>query len=364
MRPAVLPIALCLALGACARDAAPIWIGTAGPWDAGYGQMNKRGIDLALEEINAKGGVRGRPLRLVARNDEGEGVRATSIATEFLENTDIVAVVGHVTSGAMVAAARIYDQGLPAVATTVSTPDLSGMSPFVFRVISSDSVNGADLARFARRRGFQRAAILYENNAYGRGLTEAFSRAFDGEVLSSDPIPSADSANYEPYVAYLLTRKPEVVFVAGTEGSGKAVLREARRRGLRAAFIGGDGWAGVVGDSASNGAYVGTPFTALDSRAEAQRFVRAFRERFRMDPDGHAALAYDATMLIASAIQQAGPSRRAIRDWLASLGPESAHPGVTGAIRFLPSGDVVGKGIVVTQVRAGALVPATVDGRS
>ncbi|MFN8582620.1 MAG: ABC transporter substrate-binding protein [Gemmatimonadaceae bacterium] len=363
MRPVVLSLALCAVLG-CAKDSSPIWIGTAGPWDAGYGQMNKRGIDLAVEEINSKGGIRGRPLRLLSRNDEGDGVRATSIASEFYDNSDIVAVVGHVTSGAMVAAARIYDQGLPAVATTVSTPDLSGMSPFVFRVISSDSVNGGDLAQFARRRGFRSASILYENNAYGRGLAAAFARGFEGMILSSDPIPSSDSGSFEPYVSYLTMRKPEVVFVAGTEASGKAVLREARRHAFKAAFIGGDGWAGVIGDAASDGAYVGTPFTAKDERPEAQRFVRAFHDRYHMDPDGHAALAYDATMVIANAIAKAGPRRQAVRDWLAALGEQTAVPGVTGPIRFLPSGDVAGKGIVVTQVRDGVLVPVTGDGRS
>lgn len=363
LRPAVLTFAICALLG-CARESSPVWIGTAGPWDAGYGQMNKRGIDLAIEEINSKGGVRGRPLRLVARNDEGDGVRATSIASEFFDNTDVVGVVGHVTSGAMVAAARIYDQGLPAVATTVSTPDLSGISPFVFRVISSDSVNGVDLAHFAKRRGYHTASILYENNAYGRGLATAFTRGFDGLVLSSDPIPSTDSTSFEPYVAYLATRKPDVVFVAGTEGSGKAVLREARRQGLKSAFIGGDGWAGVVADVASDGAYVGTPFTAKDDRPEAQRFVQAFRQRYHMDPDGHAALAYDATMLLATAITQAGADRQAIRDWLAALGPDTAYPGITGPLRFLPTGDVAGKGIVVTQVRDGVLVPIGADGRS
>jgi branched-chain amino acid transport system substrate-binding protein len=326
--------------------------------------MNKRGIDLALDEVNSKGGVGGRPLRLISRNDEGDGVRATSIASEFYDNSDVVAVVGHVTSGAMVAAARIYDQGLPAVATTVSTPDLSGISPYVFRVISSDSVNGANLAHFARRRGFRTASILYENNAYGRGLATAFARGFVGTVLSSDPIPGTDTSTFEPYVSYLATRKPDVVFVAGTEGSGRAVLREARRRSLPSAFIGGDGWAGVVTDRASDGAYVGTPFTATDDRAEAQRFVRAFRERYHMDPDGHAALGYDATMLVATAIAQAGTNRQAIRDWLAALGADTAYPGVTGPLRFLPSGDVAGTGVVVTQVRDGVLIPVAADGRS
>lgn len=363
MRLVVLAIALSFATG-CARSSSPVTIGTAGPWNASYGQMNKRGIDLAVEEINAKGGIAGRPLRLVSRNDDGDGAKAAAIAGEFLANPEIVAVVGHVTSGAMVAAARVYDEGLPAVATTASTPDLSGASRFVFRVISSDSANGIALARFVRRRGIHRAAILFENTAYGRGLTDAFSRAFDGEIVSADPIPSADSADFEPWIAYLLSRRPELVFVAGTDASGRAILREARRRKLQATFIGGDGWAGIASDPAiAEGAFVGAPFTPEDARPEAQRFVRSFRQRYQMAPDGNAALAYDATMLVARAIEQAGPRRSAIRGWVASLGAEHPFAGVTGPIRFLPSGDVAGKGIVVTQVRDGALLPVADAGQ-
>src|SRR5512133_3856169 len=126
----------------------PIQLGTAGPWTEGYGLMNKRGMDLAVADINAAGGVRGRPLELVSRDDGGSAVKATAIAQEFVADPNIVAVVGHVNSGAMVAAARVYDGHLAAVATTATAPDLTGVSPWVYRVISSDSTNGLDIARF------------------------------------------------------------------------------------------------------------------------------------------------------------------------------------------------------------------------
>jgi branched-chain amino acid transport system substrate-binding protein len=319
--------------------------------------MNKRGIDLAVEEINARGGLRGRALRLISRDDAADGAKAAVIAGDFLSNRSIVAVVGHVTSGAMVAAARVYDLGLPAVSTTASSPDLSGISPWVFRVISSDSANGIAIARFVNDRGLRRVAILYENTAYGRGLAQAFRRAFAGDVVAVEPISSAGTADVEPYISYLQLRSPDVVFVAGTNASGRAVLLEAKRQRLAAAFIGGDGWSSMVADTAAaEGAYVATPFTAEDPRRAAQRFVEVFRARYGVDPDGNAALAYDATMLVARAIEAAGPSRTAVRDWLSSLGDGDAFPGVTGPIRFHASGDVVGKSVVITRARRGALV--------
>lgn len=352
----LLLLALTCGAFACSGESAPVYIATAGPWTEVYGEMNKRGIDLAVEEVNARGGINGRPLRLVERDDQAEGTKAAQIAGEFVANRDVVAVVGHVTSGAMMAAARVYDQGLPAVATTASTPELSGISPWVFRVISSDSANGLTIARYLNRLGLKRAAILYENNAYGRGLSESFRRGYAGSLVSLDPVPTEGTANFEPYIAFLKTRTPDVVFVAGTNGSGRAILREARRQNLSAAFIGGDGWSSVVADTINaEGVYVATPFTAEDPRNAAQQFVKAFRAKYRIDPDGNAALAYDATLLIVQAITRAGPSRAKVREWLAALNEQDAFPGVTGPIHFLPTGDVVGRGVVMTRSRSGAL---------
>jgi branched-chain amino acid transport system substrate-binding protein len=360
---ALATLAALAGVAACAPASDGVLIAAAGNWDEEYGAMNKRGIDLAVEQINSEGGVLGRPLRVAMRNDRGDGARAVSIAAEFLANPEIVAVVGHVNSGTMVAAARVYDEGLPAVSTTASSPDLTGISRWVFRVISSDSVNGLDLARFAGTQRFQRAAILYENNAYGRGLAESFERNFRGAVVASDPIPSERDGNFEPFVSYLASRSPDVVFVAGTEASGLAILREARRQHLSMAFLGSDGWTGVVSDTAlSDGVFVGVPFSPQDPRDEVQRFTVAFRQRYGIEPDGNAALAYDATRLVARAVSDGGASREGVRRWLASRTRDNAFPGVTGSIAFQSTGDVIGKGYVMTQVRRGALVVAGARG--
>ena len=351
--------AMLLATVACAPSREGVLIAAAGNWDEAYGVMNRRGIELALEQVNQGGGIAGRPLRILTRNDKGDAMQAVSIAAELVGNRDVVAVIGHINSGPMIAAARVYDEGLPAVSTTASTPDLTGISPWVFRVISSDSVNGLDLARHARAEGFSRAAVLYENNAYGRGLAASFERNFSGTIVASDPIPTERDSDVEPFVAWLASRHPDVVFVAGTDASGLAVLREARRQRVTAAFMGSDGWTGIVRDTAvAEGVYLGAPFTSEDPRPVVQRFAATFRKQYGVDPDGNAALAYDATLLMAQAVAEGGATRAGVRDWLASRTAERAFPGVTGPIAFLPSGDVVGKGFVMTRVRHGALILA------
>lgn len=345
----------CLALAACGPERQPVVLGAAGPWDANYGLMNRRGIELALEELNAA--HPDQPITVDFQNDSGSGTRAAQVAQAFVDNPEIVAVIGHVTSGAMVAAAKVYDGHLAAVATTASSPDLSGISPWAFRVISSDSANGIEIARWAARKRIARAAILYENNSYGRGLADAFRTAFRGEVVTMDPIAEGGTQNLEPHVAHLRRVQPQLVFVAGTEESGIAVLREARRQGLQSFFVGGDGWTGILADTAaSEGAYVGAPFSASDPRPRAQEFVAAFRKRYGQEPDGNAALAYDATYLLAEAVREVGADRRQVHEYLRGLRGGRRFDGVTGAIAFTESGDAENKQIVMTRAVRGTLM--------
>jgi branched-chain amino acid transport system substrate-binding protein len=357
-RPPALHLLALLLLAACGGGSGPVHLGMSGPFSEGFGKANQQGAILAAAEINAAGGINGDSLVLVFKDDGGEGSKAASVAQEFVDDARVSAVVGHVTSGAMRAAAKVYDGHLPAVATTASSASLTGISPWAFRVISSDSTNGVDLARFAQRLGKKRAAILYENDEYGRGLADAFRRSFSGEIVSIDPI-GYDGLHADAYLEWIEARKPDLVFVAGTERTGMAFLKEAKRRGMTADFLGGDGWTGVVADAAaSEGALVGAPFTALDPRPEAQRFVRAYRERFSTEPDGNAALAYDAVKLLAAAVAAVGRDREAIRDWLAARATEGAFAGVTGPIAFLASGDPVGKSFTMTRVVRGQLTVA------
>ena len=345
------------ALVGCRGDSAPIMIGAAGPWARDVGAATRQGIELAIEEVNAAGGVRGRKLQAVMRDDEGDGARAAQIAQEFVED-GVLGVIGHVNSGPTIAAAKVYDGHVAMIATSATSPTLTGISPWVFRVISSDSINGDMIARFATALGRKRAAIIYENDSYGRGLAAAFYRRFGGQIVSVDPI-APDATNLEPYVSYYKSRSPDIVFAIGGGTSGLALLREAQRQHLGSDFVGSDGWTAIVADTAlSEGVYVGTPFTAEDPRPEARHFVDAFRRKFGTVPDDKSALGYDATRLLVQAIAAAGPTRTGVRDYLASLADTLAYHGVTGVIRFEENGDPEGKGLAMTRVTHGLLVLA------
>jgi branched-chain amino acid transport system substrate-binding protein len=358
---AVLSLAL-LALAACVGTKDPYVVGAAGPWKQGYGLQNLQGVQLAAEEINKAGGINGHPLQVVARDDEGDGTIAAKIAQEFVRNRKVSAVIGHVNSSGMLSAARVYDGELPAVATSATSPDLTGISSWVFRIISSDSLNGIALAtfanKFATRTGPATAAVLYENNTYGRGLADSFRRSFHGDLVSLDPI-NADLPSAEPYIAYLKSRKPKIVFVAGRVASGLKILQEAKRQGFNPVFVGGDGWQGIVSDTATaEGTYIGMSFTPEDPSPAARAFVAAFEKKYGTAPDAHAALAYDATKLIAQALKERGPNRKAIRNYLHSLTRDNAYAGLTGPAFFEDTGDPVGLRFRVLRVHNGLLTVA------
>jgi branched-chain amino acid transport system substrate-binding protein len=348
-------------LAACGSESTTYTVGAAGPWKESYGVMTRRGIDLAVEQINHAGGIHGTPFRVVAKDDEADAARATAIAQDFVRDRSILAVIGHVNSGAMMAAARVYDGEIAAVATSASSPDLTGVSPWVFRVISSDSLNGVTLGQFASQIGgdapdMKRAAVLYENDSYGRGLADSFRRNFRGTIVSFDPI-DADITDAEPFISYFKLTHPGIVFVASRDQPALAILREAKRQQFNAIFIGGDGWQTIITDStASEGAYVGTSFNADDGSPSVKRFVSAFRKRYDATPDAFAALGYDATMLIAQSISKKGSSRKAIRDYIASLDADHPFEGVTGPSYFSDGGDPLGMAFRVARVSHGALL--------
>ena len=346
----------CAGLGACGPGGDTVVIGTAGPFQETYAQMVRNAVQMAVDEANHAGGVQGRPIQVRAVDDGGDGVKAAAAAREFRADPSVAAVVGHANSGGMVGAAAEYNEGLPAVVPSATSPEITGISPWVFRVTVNDSVNGANLARFAARLGAKKLVVLYENNVYGRDLARAFLAAYPGQPVAVDPI-AGDGSKVEPFVSYYRQMAPDLVFVAGTEQSGRALLRESLRQGFRTQWLAGDGWPGVAADTAAaEGALIATP-VRLDDTDAGRRFADAFAARYGAHPDANAAMAYDAARLVIQAMREVGTDRAKIRDYLARVKGERSFRGVTGAVGFRPDGDPEREGFVMTRVANGTLQP-------
>ncbi|HVX42164.1 MAG TPA: ABC transporter substrate-binding protein [Gemmatimonadaceae bacterium] len=345
-----------LAAGACQRHE-PYWVGAAGQF-AGRepARENLRGIELATDEVNAAGGINGHPVRLVVRDDQGEGELAAHAAHEFVADSRVSVIVGHTASTAMLAAAPIYDGHIAAIATTATAPMLSGISSWVFRVVASDSTTGAELARFSAARGWRSAAVLYQNDVYGRGLADAFRAHFPGRIVSSDPVP-ADVQDLSTFGRFYQRFTPDVVFVVASRSTIPVLLRKTLADlHLHAAILASEGSMDLgPGSSRAEDIYVEAPFSAEEQDPPSERFARAFERRYGHAPSHDAALAYDGALTAFAALRAAGPDRAAIRRYLAALDEAHAPIGATGKVFFDSLGDRVGMHPVLLQVRRGRL---------
>jgi branched-chain amino acid transport system substrate-binding protein len=343
-------------LAACASNDAPVFIGAAGPWSDPSMVSTRNGIDLALSQINAQGGVAGHPVRVRYADDHRAGTQAIAVAKAFVDDPAVAAVIGHANSTTMLAAAPVYDGHLVAISTKATSPDITGISRWVFRLIPSDSVNGEALGSFASHLGTSRAAILYENDAYGRGLARAFRRHFQGAIIAEQPIDQQPTT-FEPYVSYLRGEHADLVFAVGLTTPGEALLREAKRQHLDARFLGGDAWLGIEHDTTvAEGAYVGVPFAVDSARPQLRQLVAAYTAQYHTAPDEDAVLAYDAARLLTTAMTASGTNRRQIRGYLAALSAIKPYEAAAGPVYFSAGGDPMALPFAIDRVTHGTLI--------
>jgi branched-chain amino acid transport system substrate-binding protein len=310
----------------------------------------KRAAELAAEEINAQGGVAGRPIQLVERNDFGNPDSAVFVATD-LYNAGVAAVVGHLYSGQTLAAAPVYNGGedpVVAISPSSSSPDVTGAGLYTFRLCPSDLAHGAALARWIRNRlGLERGAVLYLNDDYGRGVRETFVAEFTrlrGELLSIDPY-LGDTPDVSLYLDRLAKNaRAQFIVVAGNRSEAEEVLRQARTRKVSAPVLGADGLEGIEQAGAlAEGVYVSEAYLPSINRPANRRFVEAYRRKYPAAglPNQPAAATYDAIYLLRDVIARGGTRRDAIRRALTEVGNEApAFEGVTGTVAFDSLGDV------------------------
>ncbi len=342
-------------------------LGLAAPLEESYGRNVRRGVELAVERVNAAGGIRGLRLELLALSDSADPQRAVAVADSFHKDEAVVAVIGHVNSGTTLAAAPIYDRGLPAVSPTATSPEVSTAGHWIFRVASSDKMNSASLADFALRELGSRAVILYANEPYGRGLREGFGQAFTsgrGILLEEYPYLEARTTDFEAYLLGAQAANPDFIFVAGLDAGAAMIIRQARALGIRVPILGGDGITGIAGrDSVYDGTYVGLLYHPDAASNYGRQFVESYRGKHGEQPDHFAALGYDAVMLVVQAIGAVGGDRARIRDYLGQVGrKEDTFEGVSGMIAFDENGDPIEKRYAVGRIRGGNIELVSVKG--
>lgn len=364
--PRVASVGLAALILACqGRDVKPVRIGVAGSFSDPIGTPMMLAAELAAEEINASGGIAGRRLELVLRDDYADADSAVFIAGD-LYDSGVSAVVGHLFSGTTLAAAPVYNGGpdpVAAISPSSSSPEVSTAGDHTFRICPSDLAHGAALALWVRERlGLERGAVLYLNDQYGRGIRQTFVEQFlrqGGRLESVDPY-LGDRPDVGPYLDRIArNRNVQFLVVAGNRGEAEEVLRQARRRGITVPVLGGDGLEGIEGAGAlAEGVYLTSAYFPSLSTAANRRFVDAYRRKYPGAgmPNQPAAATYDAIHLLRRVIARAGPERQAVRRALAGVGSETpAFEGVTGVVAFDAAGDVPDQNVYIGLVREGAI---------
>ena len=352
-------------IAACSRPSGPIVIGLAGPFSQPWGASMLHAAQLAVREINSRGGVRGDSLVLRVADDSANEDAAVRVAEELYADPAVVAVIGHLTSSASIAAAQIYGGGTDPVvmiSPSASSPDLSGISPYAFRVCPSDLQHGPVLARFALQTlGARRLAIIYVNNDYGRGVRGTIAAEVErlgGRVVEADPYV-ATTRSLEPYLSRMRRAGVDALFLAAERPGAELALREMRTLGLTWPVLGGDALSGIEADGAlAEGVHVSSAYLADRPGERNAAFVAEYARAFHGErPDHRGAGTYDIVRLLARAVADAGPKRHAVRDYLARLGRGKApFEGVTGTIVFDANGDVPGRSVTIGVVQDGRLV--------
>lgn len=343
-----------LSLVAACRDTRPYVVGVV------LASEGEQGARLALEHINASGGVRGRTME--ARNFSGaynSGARvALQVAESLSRDPRVVAVIGHTNSSASLAAAQVYnEQHVAQIAPTTTAPLYSQAGPYSFRLVASDEYQARFIADQVMAKADARIAIVYVNDDYGRALHMMLDRAlaqrkvrpvYEGSYVEDDTANGAAEL-----IGTIAAAHPTILVWLGRASEFKRIASRLRAELPHVEVMASDGFGGSSVESDSGGLFAGVRYVRLVDVDRADTSLQRVRGEYeklgRGDLPDQAALAYDAVLLVAQAIREVGPDRERIRDWLARLGTDHpAYPGITGPLSFQRLGDRPPSYVLVT----------------
>lgn len=348
-----------LSLGACTKKSDEILVGEYGSMtgnNATFGLSTNKGIRMAIDEINEKGGVKGKKIKLISLDDQGKPEEAAAVVTRLITQEKVIAVIGEVASSLSRAAAPIAQQHkVPMISPSSTNPEVTKVGDYVFRVCFIDPFQGYVMAKFAiENLKIKKAAILRDvKNDYSVGLADVFAAEFKkmgGEIVADQSYQAGDP-DFKAQLTQVRSKNPEALFVPGYYTEVGLIARQAQELGIKAPLLGGDGWDSSklheIGKKAINGSYYSNHYTTESTDPAVQNFIKKFQAKFNEVPDGLAALGYDAALILAQAMERSKDLNSTnIRDEIAKT---KDFPGVTGKISLNEERNAV-KSAVVVQV--------------
>jgi branched-chain amino acid transport system substrate-binding protein len=332
--------------------------------EATFGDSTDKAVRLAIEEANAKGGVKGKKLAVKTYDNAGKPEESAVAATRLIVDDRVAVLLGEVASTRSIAMAPIADTNhVPMISPSSTNPKVTKVGdrvrPFVFRVCFIDPFQGTVMAKFAREHlKLARVAVLRDvGNDYSVGLADYFLAKFKelGGSIVDDQSYKAGDQDFKAQLTAIKAKSPQAIYVPGYYTDVGLIARQARELGIKAPLMGGDGWDSSklfeIGGKAIEGSYFSNHYSHEDPSPRIQDFVRRYKEKYGVIPDGLAASGYDAAQIAIDAMKRAKDlSGESIRDALAAT---KDFPGVTGIITIDADHNAV-KPAVVLEVKNGA----------
>ena len=336
--------------------------------EATFGVSVHNGVTMALDEVNAAGGIGGRKLRLISEDDQSKAEEAASVVTKLISADNVMAIIGEVASSNSLAAAPICQANkVPMITPSSTNPKVTQRGDYIFRMCFIDTYQGPVLARFVANDLHARRVAVFTDvrSDYSTGLAAAFEPVFTssgGTIVAHQSYAKGDNDFHSQLTAIKAT-KPDVVLVPGYYNDVAPIVVQAREIGLTMPFIGGDGWESPklleIGGEALNGCMYSNHYHSDDPAPAVRDFVTKYEQRYGSRPDSLAALGYDTMRVLADAMRRAGPKldSRSLRDALATTKNFAA---VTGRITLDAERNPVGKRVVIQEIRSGKIALRTV----
>jgi len=311
---------------------------------ASYGKKAKRGIELAVEELNAAGGLMGKPLRIDFQDDRNDKKEAVSIMTKFATIDKVPVVFGSAGSSASLAIAPLANRHKVILISPISSSSQLSTEggSFFFRTCPADDLQAEILANWVHESGAKQVAIVYTNNSWGKPLAEGFQSTFvalGGKVLSSDGVVES-STDFRTIITKIKGLNGLDAVVSPTyPKEGAAFVRQAKELNLNVPLFGGDNWGSpefiTIAGQAAEGVFYTAP--SESQSPEYASFSERYRAKYSEEPDIIGAYSYDAANAIFKAIKIANSiDAQKIRDALLKV----SFTGVSGNVAFRANGDL------------------------
>jgi branched-chain amino acid transport system substrate-binding protein len=342
----------------------PILIGEVGSLtgsEATFGISARNGIQLAIEQANAEGGVRGRKIAVRVYDDRGKPEEAANATIRLISQDHVKVILGEeASSNSLAMAQKAQAARVPMISPSSTNPKVTQVGDYIFRASFIDPFQGLVMARFARENlKVNSVAVLEDQKSdYSLGLTEYFKRRFTemgGKIVDIEAYAKGDT-DFRSQLTAIKGHRPDAIFIPGYYTDVGIIARQARELGIKSTLLGSDGWSSdklfELGGTALDGSYFSDHYSPENPAPQVQKFVAQYKAAYGISPDTVAGLGYDAARVAIAAMRRAKDlSGPAIRDAIAET---KDFPGAAGNLTLNENRDAV-KPAVVLQVDRGRL---------